>query len=413
MRIGIFARISTRHIMAIPRTRPSAYPAILSCGFRPFFLLASLQAATAILMWLPLYYGRLETLSLFSPLDWHIHELLFGYLTAVVTGFLLTAIPNWTGRLPVQDARLLMLVLLWISGRVAVFFSVETGWLLSAVIDCSFLLAVVTAAATEIVAGRNWRNLKVLLPVTVLLVANVTFHAEAHFQGVSDISRRLGLGAVVILIMIIGGRIIPSFTRNWLAREKPGRLPAPFSRFDVATIALSAFGLAAWIFFPENTGTGALLIAGAMLNAVRLTRWAGDRTLADPLVLVLHVAFAFVPLGLLLAGLAALAPQVVPMAAGVHALAVGAVACMTLAVMARASLGHTGRELAADTGIRAIFAAIIIAAILRVAAAMAPGMAVLLHMSAGLWVAAFAGYAVRFGGVLMRPRLQTRRKSGA
>jgi len=399
--------------MAIPRTRPSAYPAILSYGFRPFFLLASLQAATAMLMWLPLYYGKLETRSLFSPVDWHIHELLFGYLTAVMTGFLLTAIPNWTGRLPVQDGRLLILVLLWIAGRVAVFFSVDSGWFLSAVIDCSFLLAVVAAAATEIVAGRNWRNLKVLLPVTVLFAANIMFHAEAHYQGVSEISRRLGLGAVVVLIMIIGGRIIPSFTRNWLVREKPGRLPAPFSRFDVGTIALSASGLAAWAFFPENTDTGALLIAGAMFNAVRLTRWAGDRTLADPLVLVLHIAFAFVPLGLLLAGLAALAPEVVPMVAGIHALAVGAVACMTLAVMARASLGHTGRELAADAGIRAIFAAIIIAAILRVAAAMAPDMVVLLHMSAGLWVAAFVGYAVRFGGVLMRPRLQTRRKSGA
>lgn len=399
--------------MAIPRTRSSAYPAILSYGFRPFFLLASLQAATAMLMWLPLYYGRLETLSLFSPVDWHIHELLFGYLTAVVTGFLLTAIPNWTGRLPVQDARLLMLVLLWIAGRVAVFFSTETGWFLSAAIDCSFLLAVVAAATTEIVAGRNWRNLKVLLPVTVLFAANVMFHAEAHYQGVSDISRRLGLGVVVVLIMIIGGRIVPSFTRNWLVREKPGRLPAPFGRFDVGTIALSASGLAAWTFFPENPATGAFLVAGAMFNAVRLARWAGDRTLADPLVLILHVAFAFVPLGLLLAGLAALAPDVVPMVAGIHALAVGAVACMTLAVMTRASLGHTGRELAADAGTRAIFVAIVIAAILRVAAAMAPDAAWLLHMSAGLWVAAFIGYAVRFGAMLMRPRLRTRRKSAA
>ncbi|MBZ9846868.1 NnrS family protein [Mesorhizobium sp. CA14] len=391
--------------MAIPRTRPSAYPAILSYGFRPFFLLASLHAAAAILMWLPLYYGRLETLSLFSPVDWHIHELLFGYLTAVVTGFLLTAIPNWTGRLPVQDAGLLMLMLLWIAGRVAVFFSAETGWLLSAAMDCSFLLAVIAAAATEIVAGRNWRNLKVLLPVTVLFAANLMFHAEVHYQGVS--------GAAVVLIMIIGGRIIPSFTRNWLVRAKPGRLPAPFSRFDVGIIALSASGLAAWTFFPDNTSTGTLLIAGAIFNAVRLARWAGDRTLADPLVLILHIAFAFVPLGLLLAGLAALAPRVVPVAAGIHALAMGAVACMTLAVMTRASLGHTGRALAAGAGTRAIFAAIVIAAILRVAAAMASDATLLLHMSAGLWIAAFVGYAAHFGGMLMRPRLQTRRKSAA
>ncbi|WFP78297.1 NnrS family protein [Mesorhizobium sp. WSM4906] len=396
--------------MAIPRTRPSVYPAILSYGFRPFFLLGSLQAGVAILLWLPLYYGKLEILSVFLPVDWHIHELLFGYLPAVVTGFLLTAIPNWTGRLPVQDFRLLVLVLLWLAGRVAVFFSAETGWLLSAVVDCSFLLAVVAAAATEIVAGRNWRNLKVLLPVATLFAANVMFHAEAHYQGVSDMSRRLGLGAVVVLIMVIGGRIVPSFTRNWLVREKPGRLPASFGRFDIATIALSAVGLAAWTFFPDTIATGVLLIAGAVLNAIRLGRWAGDRTLADPLVLILHVAFAFVPLGLLLAGLAVFAPGTVPPVAGIHALAVGAIACMTLAVMTRASLGHTGRALTANAGTCAVFVAIVIAAVLRIAAAMAPAATILLHISAAFWVAAFVGYAVLFGGMLMRPRLNARGK---
>ncbi|RRH91033.1 NnrS family protein [Mesorhizobium tamadayense] len=394
--------------MAVPRTRPSAYPAILSYGFRPFFLLGSLQAATAILLWLPLYYGKLETFSTFLPVDWHVHELLFGYLPAVVTGFLLTAIPNWTGRLPVQDFRLLVLVLLWVAGRVAVFLSAETGWLLGAAIDCSFLLAVVAAAATEIVAGRNWRNLKVLLPVATLFAANVMFHAEAHYQGVSDMSRRLGLGAVVVLVMIIGGRIVPSFTRNWLVREKPGRLSASFGRFDIGTIALSAVGLTAWSFFPDTITTGVLLIAAAAFNAVRLARWAGDRTLSDPLVLILHVAFAFVPLGLLLAGLAALAPANIPVVAGIHAFAVGAIACMTLAVMTRATLGHTGRELKASAGTCAVFVAILIAAVLRVAAAIAPAEAILLHMSAAFWIAAFAGYALLFGGLLMRPRLRAR-----
>ncbi|MDX8525981.1 NnrS family protein [Mesorhizobium sp. MSK_1335] len=399
--------------MAIPRTRPSAYPAILSYGFRPFFLLGSLQAGIAILLWLPVYYGRLETFSVFLPVDWHVHELLFGYLPAVVTGFLLTAIPNWTGRLPVQDFRLLVLVLLWAAGRVAVFFSAETGWLLGAAIDCSFLLAVVAAAATEIIAGRNWRNLKVLLPVATLFAANVMFHAEAHYQGISDMSRRLGLGAVVVLVMIIGGRIVPSFTRNWLVREKPGRLPASFGRFDLGTIALSAVGLAAWTFFPDSIATGVLLVAAAIFNAVRLTRWVGYRTLPDPLVLILHVAFAFVPVGLLLAGLSVFVPENIPMVAGIHAFAVGAIACMTLAVMTRATLGHTGRELRASGGTCAVFVAIIVAAILRVAAGMAPAMAILLHLSAAFWAVAFIGYAVLFGGMLMRPRLNSRRHSAS
>lgn len=399
--------------MAIPRTRPSTYPAVLSYGFRPFFLIGSLYGGAAMLFWLPLFYGRLETSSSFSPVDWHIHELLFGYVAAVVTGFLLTAIPNWTGRLPVQGLPLLGLVLLWSAGRFIVFFSAQAGWLLSAVIDCAFLLAVVAAAATEIIAGRNWRNLKVLVPVTALLAANMMFHAEAHYQGVSDISRRLGLGAAVVLVMIIGGRIIPSFTRNWLVRERPGRLPVPFGRFDVGTIALSAAGLSAWAFFPTLSGTGAVLIAGAVLNAIRLARWAGDRTLRDPLVLVLHVAFAFVPLGLLIAGLAVFVPERVPAVAGIHAFGVGALACMTLAVMTRATLGHTGRELRASTGTCGIFAAVVLAAIFRIAAAFAPTEAVLLHISAALWIASFVGFAGLFGVMLVRPRLQVRQSRTA
>lgn len=401
------------HLMAIPRTPPGAYPAVLSYGFRPFFLLGSLYAGAAILFWLPLFYGQITTSSVFLPVDWHVHEMLFGYLAAIMTGFLLTAIPNWTGRLPVQGLPLLALVLLWLAGRLAVFFSADTGWLVGAAVDCAFLLAVAAAAATEIIAGRNWRNLKVLLPVAVLLAANVMFHAEAHYQGISDISRRLGLGAAVVLIMIIGGRVVPSFTRNWLARENQGRLPSPFSHFDAATIALSATALAAWAFFPESNVTGAMLIAGAVLNAMRLARWAGDRTLREPLVLILHVAFVFVPIGFLLAGLAVVLPGTVPSAAGIHAFSVGAVACMTLAVMTRATLGHTGRELQASIGTCAVFVAIVLAAVLRIGAAFVPTDAILLHISAMFWVVAFLGYAALFGGMLVQPKLRARQPNKA
>src|SRR5690606_30673312 len=148
------------------------------------------------------------------------------------------------------------------AGRLAVFFSAAMDWRIAAALDCAFLLAVAAAAAREIVAGRNWRNLKVLLPVSILLAANVAFHAEAHFNGISDYSRRLGLGAAIVLIMIIGGRIVPSFTRNWLVRENPGRLPAPFGRFDLIAIAISALALAAWVAFPHHPASGVLL-AGA------------------------------------------------------------------------------------------------------------------------------------------------------
>ena len=294
--------------MGIPRLRAYGGPAILSYGFRPFFLLGSLYAAFSILLWLPIYSGQIESPSAFAPVDWHIHEMLFGYLAAIVTGFLLTAIPNWTGRLPVLGLPLLGLTALWMAGRVAVFFSAVIGWRLAAIIDVSFLLAVAAAAGREIVVGRNWRNLKVLVPLAVLAAANAGFHVEAHIEGISDISRRLGIAAAVLLISLIGGRIIPSFTRNWLVRENPGRLPAPFDRLDIAALAISALALAAWTVLPDNKLAGALLAAAAVAQAIRLSRWAGDRTLRDPLVLILHLAYAFVPLGLGLVALSILLP---------------------------------------------------------------------------------------------------------
>ena len=391
--------------MAIPRTRPGNYPAILSYGFRPFFFLGSFYAGLTILLWLPLFYGVLQINSLFAPVDWHVHEMLFGYLAAVMTGFLLTAIPNWTGRLPVQGAPLLVLVLLWLAGRIAVFCSGSIGWVAAGIIDCAFLLAVAAAAATEIVAGRNWRNLKVLIPVTVLLAANIVFHGEAHFYGISDLSRRLGIGAAILLIMIIGGRIIPSFTRNWLVRENPGRLPIPFNRFDAGAIGLSALALAAWTFLPERTGTGLVLMLAALANAWRMARWAGQRTVRDPLVLILHVAYAFVPLGFLLTGLAVLYPETLSPAAGIHAFSAGAIGAMTLAVMVRATLGHTGRALAAGKAGCFVFTAVVAAAAIRVAAALGVPGDWPIHLAACAWAAAFLGFAALYGPMIMRPRI--------
>ena len=243
----------------IPRLRDYRGPTLLSYGFRPFFLLGAIYAGLTILAWLPLFNGELVLSTAFGPIDWHVHEMLYGYLPAVVTGFLLTAIPNWTGRLPIQGMPLLTLVAVWLAGRVAVTFSAEIGWLLAAIIDVSFLILVIAATAREIVAGKNWRNLRVIAMVTLLLAGNVAFHLEAHFNGSAE----------------YGARIIPSFTRNWLARENPGRLPAPFARFDVAVIGLSAATLALWIAQPVGKITAAALMATGALHIVRLARWAG------------------------------------------------------------------------------------------------------------------------------------------
>ncbi|SEG49819.1 NnrS family protein [Bosea lathyri] len=387
----------------IPRLRDYVGPAILSYGFRPFFLLGSIYAGLAVLAWLPMFYGELEVSTLFSPRDWHIHEMLYGYLPAVVTGFLLTAIPNWTGRLPLQGKPLLVLVVAWILGRLAVTGSAWIGWLPAAVIDLSFLLLVAGAAGREIVFGKNWRNLKVLIAVALLFGGNAMFHLEAYMHGAADYGIRLGIAATILLVMLIGGRIVPSFTRNWLVRENPGRLPAAFGQFDIASMVCAGAALLAWISVPHGAVTGAALIASGALQAVRLARWAGYRTCRDRLVLILHVGYAFVPLGFLLVGMASLG--LLPAAAGIHAWTGGAIGTMTLAVMSRSSLGHTGRPLKASRSLQAVYALIVLSALARICASLHPAWSLgLLHVAGLAWAAAFLGFALAYWRLLTQPR---------
>ena len=211
--------------------------------------------------------------------------------------------------------------------------------------------------------------------VTLLLAGNIAFHLEAHFNGSAEYGARIGIAAVVLLIVVIGGRIIPSFTRNWLARENPGRLPAPFARFDVVVIGFSAATLGA----VDRAAVGRMTARGArasrrVLHIVRLARWAGDRTWRDRLVLILHVGYAFVPFGFLLAERGARSASV---AAKRRQFMPGWSArpgTMTLAVMTRASLGHTGSALDASAMTQAIYAAVVIAALARICASLQPAL---------------------------------------
>jgi uncharacterized protein involved in response to NO len=382
-------------------SRPRTYQGwpLLAAGFRPFFLLGSVYAGLAILVWLPVFYGEITLVSAFAPRDWHVHEMLYGYLPAVITGFLFTAIPNWTGRLPIQGTPLLVLVVVWIAGRLAVTLSAETGWLTAMLVDTSFLALVAAAAAREILAGRNWKNLNVVILLLLLLAGNVAFHLEAHFNGLAETGIRIGIAVVVLLISLIGGRIIPSFTRNWLVRENPGRLPAPFNRFDIIVVAITALTLVGWIVSSGSRLTGTALAFVGLLHLVRLARWAGHRTGRERLLLILHVGYAFVPFGFLLNAAAAF--DLVLPGAGVHAWMAGAAGTMTLAVMSRATLGHTGQPLTASRATEAIYLAIIVAALARVCAVIEPGHSEpLLHVAAFAWAAAFFGFAIVFGPLL-------------
>lgn len=384
---------------ALQRRRDYAGPALFAYGFRPFFLAAGLWAAFGILLWLPQYMGALTLPTHFSALDWHVHEMLYGYVAASIAGFLLTAIPNWTGRLPVSGWSLAGLAALWLAGRAAILLSAKVGGLTAAAIDVGFLVVLAAVAAREIIVGKNWRNLRVLIVLGVLILGNVVFHAEVLLEGAANYGTRIAIAAVMLLLSLIGGRIVPSFTNNWLTRNNPGRLPVPFSRFDMATLAASACALLGWIAAPTNPVSGVLLLIAGIMQSVRLVRWAGDRTLADRLVLILHVGYAFVPLGFLLIGLSTMIAAI-PASAGVHAWSAGAIGVMTLAVMTRASLGHTGQPLQAGRATQAIYAAVVVAAFARIIAAF-DGSLELLELSGLAWIAGFTLFLLVYGPLLV------------
>jgi uncharacterized protein involved in response to NO len=387
----------------VQRVRAYSGPALFSYGFRPFFLLGALFAGVAVLAWLPAYFGEWELPTAIAQRDWHVHEMIYGYGAAVIAGFLLTAIPNWTGRLPLQGGPLIALTSLWLAGRLAMALSLFIGAWVAAAIDLAFLAAVIGFAAREIRQGSQEHNRKILVVLAILWLGDLVFHVEAIGLGGADFGVRIGLTATLILVMLIGGRIIPSFTRNWLARMNPGLLPAPLDRFDIAAILVAVLALAAWIVAPQGWLVGAALFVAGLAHAARLARWRGYRAWRDRLVLVLHVAYAFIPIGFVLTALSAF--RLIPISAGEHAWAIGVFGGMTIAVMSRASLGHTGRALVASPAVQAIYALIFGAAIARICAAIVPDWAwVGLHVSAFAWAAAFFGFALAYGRTLAGPR---------
>jgi len=378
---------------------------LFSYGFRPFFLGAAIWAVLCVALWLGVLAGLLQLASGYGALAWHGHEMIFGYASAVVAGFLLTAVPNWTGSLPVAGWRLMLLFALWCLGRVAFLATETAGPLPAVVIDSLFLPCLLLVMAREIVAGRNWRNLKPLALVGLLATANIGFHAEVLIAGAPDIAIRVAVTALIGLIMLIGGRIIPSFTHNWLSRMGSPHLPAPFGRIDKMALILSGVALVLWIAAPAVTATGFFFLAAAAAQTARLGRWVGARTWREPLVIVLHLGYAFVPLGFLLGAVAILWPGALAGTAALHAWTVGAVGIMTLAVMTRATRGHTGRELAASMLTVALYASIAAAAVLRIAAGAFPEFQMVLLEAGGVaWIVAFGMFLFEYAPMLLGPR---------
>lgn len=387
----------------VPRGIASDGPAVLSYGFRPFFLGAGLFAVGAMGAWIGALVAGWDVGGDYGALNWHAHEMLFGYTSAALGGYMLTAIPNWTGRLPVSGPPLLGLVLLWLLGRIAMIWPGPLGVLGAALVDSLFLPTLGVVAGIEIFAGRNWKNLKILAGLLGLSLANVAFHSTVIlFESAAEASRA-GVAIYLMLIAVVGGRIIPSFTRNWLVKAASKVVPVPFGRYDVIAIAALAPALLLWIALPQGVFTALVAAVAAALQAVRLARWRGWLTIDEPLLLALHLGYAFVPVGL--AAVAAAGMGWVADASALHLLTVGAIGGMTLAIMTRASLGHTGRPLKASPWTALSYLALMVSAVIRPFAELLPSQYHLLLTVAGAgWLAAFGLFALEYAPILLTPR---------
>lgn len=379
-------------------------PIWLQGAFRLLFAGGALWAAIVVTLWVGALAGRWTLPIAMDPLAWHQHEMLFGYLGAIIGGFLSAAIPNWTGGRPVAGGRVAVAVGLWCAARLAILFSASVPPIVGAALDVAFLLLLLAYAAREIFVSGN-RNKPILVVLALFTAACALDHAAMMGAlGDAALGMRLGFALVLMLIALIGGRIIPAFTRNWMMRVgREGGFPAMPNRFDMAAIAATALALAAWVIAPEGAAAGGLLLVAGVLQAVRLARWAGLRAVGDPLVFILHVSYAWLPVGLAMLGCAILRPDALPVSSAMHALAAGAMAAMTLAVMTRATRGHTGRPLEADGWTVLIYLLVHIGALLRVAAPWLP-IDYLLAMRAagGLWSGAFLLFLLVYGPMALR-----------
>jgi uncharacterized protein involved in response to NO len=388
----------------IPRLR-SERIALLSYGFRPFFLGAALWACIAMVLWIGLLSGFWSFAVGYGAIAWHAHEFLFGYIAAVMTGFLLTAIPNWTGRFPLQGMPVLALFLLWLAGRVAMLTTDWIGTGTAAIIDCVYLITLTAVISREIVAGSNWRNLRIAVLVALTAIANIVFQAEVLVSAGPNYGLRLAVAAIVALIMVVGGRVTPSFTSNWLTRQGSQTRPAPLGRFDIASIAIGGIALMAWVAAPDWYGTAVLLLVMTIAQAARLSRWTGGRTWREPILFVLHLGYAFVPLGAFMLSISILWPRIVPASGALHAWTTGAMGLMTLAIMTRATLGHTGRDVSSTPTTIAIYGAMLVAALARIAAPLLPAIYYQTLIIAGVaWFLAFAIFVLTYGPMLVRAK---------
>jgi uncharacterized protein involved in response to NO len=382
-------------------------PAFLEYGFRPFFLGAGIQAVLAMggwIMWIFLLRAKAmpDSLTVAVPVHvWHAHEMIFGYGLAVVAGFFLTAVPSWTGKKPVRGTMLGMLFALWLAARLASWFSASLPPVAVALPELAFIAMLSALVGHALLSGWSRRNFLFLPVLVAMFAATVLYHLKFPYP-----AHILGLDTLLVLFTVIGGRVIPAFTTNTMRRDGVEPLPRASGKRDIAAI-LSVVGLAiADLALPGSKTAGAVAIVAGLLVACRMIGWRTPKVLNSPILWILHLGYAWLAFGLTFKGVAIITGAV-PEITAVHALTIGAIGSMTMGVMSRAALGHTGRELKVTTAIASAYLLVSLAAIIRISSAALPAR---LHDEAVLasgtvWITAFLIFAVTYWPVLTRSRV--------
>lgn len=372
-------------------------------GFRPFFLFAGFAAVILIGLWLLIYRGTLPAPGYYGAIAWHGHEMLFGYTVAVVAGFLLTAVKNWTGIQTPRYGALAGLTLLWLAGRIVPLLGEWVpGWFV-ALVDFSFLPLLALGLAFPLFKSKQPTNIPFVFVLLALAVANGLFHLQLLELTVNTLQAgiRLAVGVFVLLLAVMGGRVIPFFIERGLPGVRNHTWPW-LEKLAIGSVLLFVLGD---LFFPRSHITIAITFAAALVHIVRVGGWYHNRIWSVSLLWVLFIGYAWVGLGLLLHGLAAMG-QINPMLA-LHAFTVGSIGVLTLGMMARVAIGHTGRMMKAHPIMGLAFAFVTVAAVVRVILPILfPALYVRWIDIAGLlWLLAFIPFLVIYYPILTKPRV--------
>lgn len=377
---------------------------LLALGFRPFFLAAGTAAVLLMGIWLAMLKGWIPAEHYYGATNWHAHEMLFGYVAAVIAGFLLTATRNWTGMDTLAGRRLGALALLWLAARVAPFLPVHGA--VVAVLDLAFLPALAASLFRPLWSGKNRANRVFLALMAGMWLASLLVHLQALGITAGTASRgdRLMLDLVLLTVLMVAGRVMPFFTESAVLGAQPVTRPL----VERLTFVLASLAAVAHLVSPWSTLSGVLALSLAGVQAVRLAGWHDKRAWGIPILTVLYAGYLWLIAGFALEGLAGFG--ILPPFPALHALTTGAIGVITLGMMARVTLGHTGREMRSGRLTNLAFVTINLAAFVRVLLPLAipAAYSVWLYASGLLWTLAFLMFLWTYAPMLVAPRADGR-----